>query len=243
MLLLLTTIGQFALLAAADPPADAAGGPRRVEAVVRTEDDAYVIQVRFLAIGCFDRTTNRDMNLGLGRSYALQYLARQLSDRQKVELLVSGARTIASELNGKFFSLTMRVPRNGVKVVETREAAGGAASDEDAESVQRATLDTSTGTRKAQYETMISQLARLLREDWKRLRAAAAPDAPTAEKIETLRKKLESSFDQLAGEIKGDLELTNIGSDLDPDAKGEKDQLLASLKSEREKLLRQLEQR
>jgi hypothetical protein len=242
LLLLLTTIGQFAVLAAADP-ADAATGPRRVEAAVRTEDDAYLIQVRFLAIGCFDRTTNRDMNLGLGRSYALQALARRLSDKQKVELVVSGARTTDSELNGKFFSLTMRVPRTGVKVVETREASSGAASGEDGESVQRATLDNSFGGRKARYEIMIAQLGKLHRESWKRLQAAAAPDAPSAEKTDTFRRKLETSFDQLASEIKGDLELTNIGSDLDPDAKGEKDQLLASLKSEREKLLRQLEQR
>jgi hypothetical protein len=240
LLLLLTTIGQFAILAAADPPADPAGGPRRVEAVVRTEDDAFAIQVRFLAIGCFDNTTNRDMNLGLGRSYALQALARQLSDKQKVELVVSGARTTGSELNGKFFSLTMRVPRTGVKVVE---ASAGTASGDQGESVQRATLDTSTGTPKARYEIMITQLGKLHREEWNRLQAAAGRDAPSAEKIETFRKKLATSFEQLAGEIKDDLELTNIGSDLDPDAKGEKDQLLASLKSEREKLLRQLEQR
>jgi hypothetical protein len=243
LLLLLTTICQIAVLAAADPPADARGGPRRLEAVVRTEGDVYLIQVRFLAIACFDRTTNRDMNLGLGRSYALQALARQLSGKQKVELVVSGARTSDSKEDGKTFSLTMRVPRTGVKVVETREASTGAASGEDGESVQRATLDTSTGTPKARYETMIVQLGKLHREDWKRLRARSAPDALPADKIETLRKKLETSFGQLADEIKDDLELTNIGSDLDPDAKGEKDQLLASLKSEREKLLRQLEQR
>jgi hypothetical protein len=80
----------------------------------------------------------------------------------------------------------------------------------------------------------------LLRREWKRTRAEVAPDAPPGERAEAFRRKLSASFDQLAREIQGDLELTNLGSDLDPDSKGEKDQLLASLKGEREGLLREL---
>jgi hypothetical protein len=241
LLVLLIAIGHFAALAAAGPRAEEPGGARRVEANVRTVGDEYVIQVRFLAIGCFDRATNRDMNLGLGRSFALQALARRLSDKQKVELVVSGARTTASKLQGKTFSLTLRVPLDGVKVVEAREDAGGATPQApDGESVQRATVDPSTGSRKGQYESMIGQLGQLLSEEWKGIRSAAAPDAPPAEKFETFRKKLQTSFDQLAGEIRDDLELTSLGSDLDPDSKGEKDQLLARLKSERERLLREV---
>jgi hypothetical protein len=244
LLLLLTTIGLFATPAAADPPAGDAGGPRRVEAVVRTAGDAYVIQVRFRAIACFDRATNREMNLGLGRSFALQALARRLSDNQKVELVVSGARTTDSELDGKTASLTVRVPRSGVKVVETREASGGATPGEvDGEDVHRATADASAGSRKGQYESMIAQLGQLLRKEWKGVRAAAAPDAPPAERTEAFRRKLATSFDQLAGEIRADLELTTLGSDLDPDSKSEKDQLLARLKGERERLLRELKPR
>jgi hypothetical protein len=158
-----------------------------------------------------------------------------------VELLVSGARTTGSRQEGKIFALTVQVPQAGVKVVDAREDRGRAKPEEaDAAVVQQTGADSSTTSRKAQYEKMILQLGRLLGKEWKRIGSEAGQDAPAAEKVEAFRKKIATSFDQLAAEIRNDLELTNIGSDLDPDSKGEKDQLLANLKREREALLRKL---
>jgi hypothetical protein len=236
-----TALACFATLATGRPPAADPGGLRQVRATVETAGDDYRIQVRFLAVACFDPATNREMNLELGRSFALEALARHLSGKEKVELLVSGARTTGSRQDGKTFGLTVQVPQAGVKIVDARETSGATRSEgPDAETVQRASADPSTRSRKAQYEKMIRQLGLVLRKEWQRSRSEAGQGAPPAETVETFRKKITRSFDQLAGEVRDDLELTNLGSDLDPDSKGEKDQLLAALKGEREALLRQL---
>jgi hypothetical protein len=234
-------VGYFLSLATGAPPAADSGGLRQVRAAVETAGDDYRIQVRFLAVACFDRATNQEMNLELGRSFALEALARRLSGKEKVELLVSGARTIDSRQDGKMFALTVQVPRTGVKVVEVREASGTTKSEQtDGEAVQQASADASNASRKGQYEKMILQLGQVLRKEWKRIGSQAGQDAPPAEKVEAFRKKIATSFDQLAAEVRNDLELTNLGSDLDPDSKGEKDQLLATLKREREALLRKI---
>ena len=240
MVVLLTIIGYFASLTTGADQADA-GGVRQVRASVKTVGDDYVIQVRFLAVCCFDKATNQEMNIGLGRSFALEALARHLSEKKKVELLISGARTADNWQDGKMFSLTIKVPQAGAKVIDAQEVSRvGKSEEHDAEKVELADEDASITSRKAIYEKMIIQLVQLLRKEWKRLRAEVAPGAPPADRLDAFRKKLSASFDQLAGEIQGDLELTNLGSDLDPDSKGEKDQLLASLKGERERLLREL---
>jgi hypothetical protein len=241
LLRIATTAGYFLILATGAPPAADSGGLRQVRTTVETVGEDYRIQVRFLAVACFDRATNQEMNLGLGRSFALEALARRLSGKDKVELLVSGARTTDSRQDGKTFTLTVQVPQAGVKVVDSREARGGTKSEEaEAEVVQQAGADSSTGSRKGQYEKMIHQLGRLLGKEWQRIRSEAGQDAPPAEKVEAFQKKTATAFDKLAAEIGNDLELTNLGSDLDPDSKGEKDQLLAVLKREREALLRKL---
>jgi hypothetical protein len=238
LLPLITAFCYLATLSTGDTPAADTGGMRQVRATVETAGDDYRIQVRFLAVACFDRATNREMNLELGRSYALEALARRLSPKEKVELLVSGARTTDTRQDGKTFGLTVQVPQAGVKVVEARESSDATKSEEPGG--ERASADPATRSRKAQYEEMIRQLGRVLRKEWQRSRSEAGQDALPAETVETFRKKITTSFDQLAGEIRDDLELTNLGSDLDPDSKGEKDQLLAALKGERAALLRKL---
>jgi hypothetical protein len=241
LLSLVTTPCYCLILAAGAPPAADSGGLRQVRTAVETVGEDYRIQVRFLAVACFDRATNQEMNLELGRSFALEALARRLSRKERVELLVSGARTTDGKQDGKTFALTVQVPRAGVKVVDPREASDRTKSEQaDGEVIQQASADPSTGSRKGQYEKMILQLSQLLRKEWKRIGSEAGQDAPGVGKVEVFRKKVASSFDQLAAEVRNDLELTNLGSDLDPDSKGEKDQLLATLKAEREALLRKL---
>src|SRR5262249_28088751 len=132
-------------------------------------------------------------------------------------------------------------PRDGVKVVDTPVASDAAGGETNEDGVVRTNIDKGTRSRKAEYEVMIAQLERLLGNEWKRLRTEAGPDGPAAEKVEAFRKKVNTSFDQLAGEIQGDLELTNLGSDLDPESKGEKDQLLGLLNRRRESLLKSLD--
>jgi hypothetical protein len=215
------------------------GGVRKVQAVVQADDDNYSVQVQFLAVSCFDQATNREMNLGLGRSFAFQALARRLAGKGNAELVVSGARTTSGEQSGKSFSVILQVPRSGVKVVAKSESAPEAKpADTDTETVRLQTSDAAPLTRKEQYEKMIAQLSLVLHKDIKRARTQAAPAAPAT--LEALQKKANETFAQLEHEIRDDLELTNLGSDLDPAAKGDKDQLLATLASTREKLLQEL---
>jgi hypothetical protein len=56
-----------------------------------------------------------------------------------------------------------------------------------------------------------------------------------------LKKRLNDTFGKLEEEIRGDLELTNLGSDLDPSNKGDRDQLLDSLSKMRQKLQQELD--
>src|SRR6516162_6945625 len=66
-------------LTSAEPDTIDLGGLRKVQATINAADENYSIQVHFLAVACFDQATNREMNLGLGRSFAFQALARHLA--------------------------------------------------------------------------------------------------------------------------------------------------------------------
>jgi hypothetical protein len=228
-------------LASNGPATIELGGLRKAQAVVNLDGDQYEIKVRFLSVTCFDQSTNQEMNLSVGRSLALQALARHLTARPNVELIVSGARTTETALAGRNYSLTLKAPRDGVKIVE-----GPGTSDKGsaaAPAVAGTELASGRGlTRRAQYEQTIAQLNTILRNEFNRLNAEAAPDRPSSAQLESFEKKVTTTFEQLAQEIKDDIELTNLGSDLDTDAKakGEKDQLLESLAAARQRLLAEL---
>jgi hypothetical protein len=236
----------LALMAADEPQTIDLGGLRQVKAVIRRDRQNYAIDVHFLPVSCFDKVTNQEMNVSLGRSFALQALARHLSDKPSVELVVSGARTTAGVASGKLFAVSVQVPRDGVQVVDKpegvtespAEASGDAARDRS----ERASSDPSTLTRKGQYDAMIAELGKMLDKDLRRLRAETAPERPAAERVDAFQKKLDGAFDRLAQEIKSDLELTNLGSDLDPELKGDKDALLARVARARERLIQQLKE-
>jgi hypothetical protein len=226
-------------VAGADADTIDLGGLRKVQATVSAADENYRIQVRFLAVACFDQATNREMNLGLGRSFAFQALARHLAGKGDAELVVSGARTTASEQSSKSFTMTLEVPRAGVQIVARETHALPAKPDEHAaDAPEVVTTDSSTLTRKGQYEKMIAELGALLQKEIKALRAESAP---ATEKVDALKKRLSETFGKLEQEIRGDLELTNLGSDLDPNNKGDRDQLLDNLAKMREKIQHELD--
>jgi hypothetical protein len=221
------------------------GGLRQVQVNLRTPEDNYELQVRFLSVTCFDQATNQEMNLGLGRSYALQALATNLAGKQNVDVEVSGARTASSGHSGKFFTMVLLVPRNGVRLIEHAEAtasneAGKGGGDASTKSLDRAGSDGGVLSRKGQYDREISQLGRLLGKELKQLKDDAGSSGLSASQADGFRSRINTAFDQLASEIQGDLELTNLGSDLDPSAKGDKDKLLDALAATRSKLLQEL---
>jgi hypothetical protein len=215
------------------------GGLRNVQATVTAADENYRIQVRFLAVACFDQATNREMNLGLGRSFAFQALARRLVGQGDTELVVSGARTTQSEQSGKSFSMTLEVPRAAVQIVaKDAHSSTPKSDDHGTDAAELVTADSSALTRKGQYEKMISELGVMLQKE---IKALHAETTPAAEKVDALKKRLNETFGKLEQEIRTDLELTNLGSDLDPNNKGDRDQLLDNLAKTRQKIQQELD--
>src|SRR5262249_26759125 len=142
------------------------------------------------------------------------------------------------EESGKTFSMTLQVPRAGVQIVARQTHAAAKPDEHGSDAPELVTTDGSALTRKGQYEKMIAQLGALLQKEIKALRAEST--AP-AEKVDALKKRLHETFVKLEQEIRGDLELTNLGSDLDPNNKGDRDQLLDGLAKTRQKLQQELD--
>src|SRR5262249_29223761 len=72
----------------------------------------------------FDEATNAALNRRRAEQYALTGLARHLAkDDRKAELVVTGARVVATERDGKFFVLTLEVPAKGARLVRAGDPA------------------------------------------------------------------------------------------------------------------------
>jgi hypothetical protein len=219
------------------------GGPRQVHARIGVVENDYEVRVSMLAVQCFDDATNLDVNRSLARSFALQALARHLGKGPPVTMTVLGARLGRSGLAGKSFTLTLRVPRDGAKVSDRVRPLPS--EDDREDSTERAVFDPSLLEGKGQYEQLIAQLEAALNAELKSLgRAARAADADSGSlerRSRALREKLQGNLDRLANEVRADRELLSIGSDLDPDGKSEKDQVLGVLTAARKRLLKRLE--
>jgi hypothetical protein len=209
------------------------GGLRRASARVRTVANDYRIDVRMTPITAFDEATNRTMNGEIARSCALQALARHLSKKPSVYLTVSGARVVKCRVEGKSFELTLLVPTERVKVID-----GDAPPKLDGEKAERVLADASLFTRKAEYETTIFHLERALNRELDALiaRQKVDPQGAARARFEALGEKIDAACQRLGKEIRGDLELSDIGSDLDPDDRSERDQLLSQLARSRQRL-------
>jgi hypothetical protein len=203
------------------------GGLRRASARIRTVGDEYRIDVRMTPIVGFDESTNREMNQGIARACAIKALARHLKQKR---LVVSGVRILKSRGDEKSFALTLQVPTDRVRVVDAETP-----SDRNADLVVG---DGSLFTRKAEYEQTILQLEQTLARELDMLVARRKTDPESVDRASfgSLCKKIDVDFERLGKEIRGDLELSTIGSDLDPDDPSERDQLLKQLARSRERL-------
>src|SRR5262249_22726931 len=100
------------------------GGPRRVSVRVAAGKDGYRVTARLLPVAAFDEATNAALNRRRGEQYALTGLARHLAkDDRKAELVVTGARVVATERDGKFFVLILEVPAKGARLVRAGDPA------------------------------------------------------------------------------------------------------------------------
>jgi hypothetical protein len=204
------------------------GGLRRACALVRMVDADYRIDVRMTPVTAFDESTNGAMNRAIARSCALQALARHLSKKPSVYLAVSGARIVNSRGDARSFELTLLVPKDGVNVLDRRPAPDG-------EKQETILADPTLFNRGAEYAQTIFQLERALDGALDSLKAT------DRSKFESLARKVDTAYARLGKEIRADLELSDIGSDLDPDDKSEREQVLARLARSRQRLKARLE--
>ncbi len=109
------TLLVFAASAAEEPARTIEfGGMRRARATVEATDSAFLVKVRLLPVQAFDEVTNRRVTRQKARQLALEAMLRHLTGKRSGELTVEGARVTAIGSDGKFFTLTMEIPRRGI---------------------------------------------------------------------------------------------------------------------------------
>jgi hypothetical protein len=181
------------------------GGLRHVQAVVSLEDGQYTVRVRMLPVTCFDAVTNARVNRDKGEGYAFQALARHLSAEKSVQMEVSGARVAATGRDGKFFTLTLQVPRTGVKLLREGEAPANAPRSG---VVQRVAFDAPFFTRKRDYLHTAEWLAAGLNADLRAAESKAGPDekrqAAFALAVAELEERGDDLFQKLRSEVEED---------------------------------------
>lgn len=110
----------IAMLTISGPPANGEvvviGGLRDVQADVRSVDSDYVIVVRFLPVRSFDKATNKRLNVGKGRKYALLALARHLAGGPSVQLSVSGLHVEDQGEQDRRYCVQVSIPRKSVEM-------------------------------------------------------------------------------------------------------------------------------
>jgi hypothetical protein len=181
------------------------GGLRQVRATITLAEEEYVVRVRFLPIRCFDKVTNTTLNQENGRFYALQSLAKHLSDKDNVELTVSGARVEATAIDGKFQTLVLRVPRLGLEVAQV-----GGKGNTTLTKPERVVFSSTFFTRKRDYLHTLDDLAKQIEIDLDALPKEGGSFELAVAKVED---KALSNLDALEDEISRDKLLLTIEKD------------------------------
>jgi hypothetical protein len=189
------------------------GGPRQVRAVVALDEGVYVVKVRMVPVRAFDAATNARLNEEKAREYALQALARHLSDKRSVSYTISGARIEQAGPDGKDYALTLRVPREGVVLARADDPTDTTPGGK--ERRERVTFSSALFRARPDYENTTAQLAAALAAD---LRKAEEKDETTPEAedptfvrgVREIEERGLNNLDTLAGEARADLLLSAV---------------------------------
>lgn len=138
------------------------GGLRKVTADLTASADMYVFKVRMLPVHAFDAATNAELNREKARQYGLQALAKHLGES---EVIVSGVQVADPAIDGKFYTLVVRVPRKGVEVVKKVQEPKPQGKDRP----EQIAFASSFFTRKQDYLNTLGQLVKKLDVDIKRI--------------------------------------------------------------------------
>jgi len=211
------------------------GGLRHVKAKLHSASNEYRITVEMLPVSCFDAATNNQLNRDKAKMYGLQALAKHLSDKPKIQMVVSGVEIVGKSSDAKFFTLTLRVPKDGIRLEESDNKPALKQSAEDKNKAERILLSPELLTRKQEY---IDTMNRLTNEI---MTASEALDKLPLETEENMRQvliaiadleeKSESNLAKLLQECDSDLLLLTVEKrDLIKETKIHHDKVLLRLK-------------
>ena len=97
------------------------GGPRKVSATILEREGDYEIRVSLIAVRCFDPSLNRRLSQEKARSFAAEALIRHLRGGKQQSATIRNAEVMEAGIVEARFVLVLRVPRNGVRFLETQD--------------------------------------------------------------------------------------------------------------------------
>jgi hypothetical protein len=206
------------------------GGPRRIKALLTTSKLEFVIKVLFLPVDCFDRATNEGLNREKGRDLALWVLARHMAGKESVEFIITCAQVEKTGLEGNFFFLSLRVPREGVRVL----GKGKVLPEKLSPGETGVGFGLNFFTRKGDYQHTLDQLFKALVSDL-RSREIGSKNQKEGEEsfflaIAEVEERGLTALDRLVGKVKEDILLLTV----------EKEELVGAIDARKAKLLEQL---
>jgi hypothetical protein len=207
------------------------GGLRQVKAALTTTDREYAIKVRMLPVDCFDSVTNARLNREKAREMALQALARHLADKEAVEFTIAGAQVDQVGSEGKYFVLSLRVPRQGVTQVRRREKP----SEKPRSGEVRVAFSSGLFARKQDYRQTLDKLSQTLLSD-----LGSAEEKSKSQKndevffvaIAEIEERGTENFGRLVEKVQDDLLLLTV----------EKEELTRAIQSHKIRLLEHLKE-
>jgi hypothetical protein len=184
------------------------GGLRQVKATLSTLLGEYRVEVRMLPVKSFDPSTNGQLNRDKARVFALQALAKHLSDGPKVGLVVRGAEVIDTGRDGKFYTLTLRVPKKGVLQEPKESQPPVKPSKVEKTGVERIVSASALLTREQDHldtlQRLVDTTTTTLETICKKAPIAGDKDRPFFVAIAEVEERSEANLKNLAKEVEGD---------------------------------------
>lgn len=179
------------------------GGTRQAKVTLTIGKDDYLVKVTMKPIKVFDNATNNLLNSQKARELGYLALAKHLSDKDSVVLIVSGAVALKDAEEAKTYSLTLRVPRDGVSLgKEEREEA--AMAKETAKGIERIAVLFKLETCKQDYEKTIQMLDRMMLSELKKCQREKDMDKFEAA-LGKIKKRGLDNWQQMETKIKNEL--------------------------------------
>ena len=189
-----------------EPVVVALRGVRQVEVTIGGDLETFEVAVRMLPVRSFDKATNAQLNRNKAKAYGLQALVKHLNhETETSRAMVSGTEIISTRLDGKFFGLTLRIPRDGVSVTKVPVASTTAKPSTKPYRSEDASSSSSLLSRSGDLRSTIEQLDDLFDSEMKSLKAKKIDSETVFElAVVELEERTETQFGQLENELRTD---------------------------------------